>query len=356
MQGIFFEMQKQTIDSIDILPASKSEEIMEEIKQFWGLKDKFKQHGFLHKRGILVHGPQGTGKTTALNLAVREIIHLGGIAVFSRRPHDLIGGLNIIREVEPDRPIVVLIEDLDDLIRYDEEEVLALLDGESQIENVVFIATTNYIEKLPQRIVNRPSRFDAIIEIGLPDESIRSAFLMNKIHTTEGPNGEDLVALTEGFSISHIKELIIGVYCQDRPVEMVINKLRTMNGGDVAMLHEKSDNSPRLMRQAEVKAYAKSKEIIGNIQKSGTIPQWDSNEGDFLRRAIAAEADAINLYLKQAEKSQSEFIKKGLTHLAEEEKVHLSELQMMLEQIDVGQVIAKEEARAHVSEMNKEVE
>ena len=160
-------------------------------------------------------------------------MNLGGIAVYGNNPELLKEGLKIIREVELDRPIIIIIEDIDKIMkRHYEEEMLAVLDGECQVENVVYVATTNYIEDLPPRVVNRPSRFDCVIKIDLPSDNIREQFLIHKNGTSKGPNGEDLVALTKGFSISHIKELIIGVYCQQKPVMEVISKLRKMNDGD----------------------------------------------------------------------------------------------------------------------------
>ena len=348
MQGLQFLHKAINTDDIDILPESKSEEIIEEITQFWNLKDDFKKHGFLHKRGILVHGPQGTGKTTAVNLTIKEIIKLGGIAVFYSDPSTLTEGLNIIREVEPDRPIVVIIEDIDKSMRYGEEEVLAILDGESQIENVVYVATTNYIEKLPPRIINRPSRFDCVIEIGLPDENIRASYLNNKIKTTIGPDGENLVELTEGFSISHIKELIIGVYCQKKPIIEVVNKLKSMNGED---FEDKEDNYPRdnYPKRNTAMIANKSNDNL-DVEKSANLPQWDNDDLDFIRRAIAAESDAINLYENQSEKAKDEKIKNVLLHIAKEEKIHLSELQQLLEIYDNEQKEVKKEAKKDIEE------
>src|SRR5258705_13886621 len=73
----------------------------------------------------------------------------------------------IFRVIEKDRPLVIIFEDIENLCTGGSTETLLLnvLDGLDQLENVVYLATTNYIEKLKERIMNRPSRFDRRIYV-----------------------------------------------------------------------------------------------------------------------------------------------------------------------------------------------
>lgn len=47
---------------------------METIYKFWDRESKFKEYGFVYKRGILLYGPPGTGKTSIINLISDELI------------------------------------------------------------------------------------------------------------------------------------------------------------------------------------------------------------------------------------------------------------------------------------------
>jgi len=230
-RGIYFSPKPVNIDELLVLPDSASEEIIENIEHFWDKEQTFRELGFLWKRGVLLYGPAGSGKTSTLQLIIKNVIDRDGIAVFVKEPKLTASGLEILRRIEPTRPVVVLVEDIDALQReYGESDLLAMLDGDLQIDNVVFIATTNYPEKLDKRLVNRPSRFDIVRKIGMPTADARAVYLAARnAHLLE--NEEEFarwVDETEDFSIAHIKELIVSVEALGQGFEETIIRLRVM--------------------------------------------------------------------------------------------------------------------------------
>lgn len=137
--------------------------------------------------------------------------------------------LSKMREIEPNRPIIVIWEDLDTVIyRYGEDKVLALLDGELQIDNVIFIATTNYPEQLDGRITNRPSRFDKVLEVGMPSKEARVLYLKKKLPKETEERIEHLAEATKEFSVAHLRELIVALYCLKQPEAETIERLKKM--------------------------------------------------------------------------------------------------------------------------------
>ena len=135
-------------DNLLELPDGATEQIIQEFQTFWSIGDEFRKRGFLCKRGFLLWGPPGSGKTSCVQMLVKRLAgDLNGVTLFLDRPDNAAAGLSMLRHIEPHRPLIAIMEDLDALIeKYGENEYLALLDGEAQVDNVVFLATTNYPE------------------------------------------------------------------------------------------------------------------------------------------------------------------------------------------------------------------
>ena len=55
---------------------------------------------------------------------------------------------------------------------------------------------------------------------------------------------------------------------------------------------------------------------------------------EILRQAIMAEYDAVNLYEQMAKSTKNEKVKKALLHVSQEEKVHIGEFEVLLDEID----------------------
>jgi len=233
-KGIFFTRKEINLDKLLVLPDSKAERVLASIDHFWSCEAKFREHGFLWKRGIILWGPPGSGKTALCQQLSAQIVNKGGISVYLSEPKFTAEGLRVLRLIEPNRPIVVMIEDIDAIVeRNGESNLLALLDGELQINNVLFIATTNYPEKLDKRLVNRPSRFDEIIRIGMPSAAAREQYLKFKVpRLARLENVEELKLWVDGtkeFSIAHLREVIISVECMGNDLNKTLKRLIRMN-------------------------------------------------------------------------------------------------------------------------------
>ena len=209
--NLLFSEIKLNTDNLYLLPRSTTDTVMQEIQDFWTKKDAFKKYGFLFKRGVLLYGPPGTGKTSLINLVVAEAAKLDAICLRMGSPGMAKIGMQTLREAYADRPIIVFIEDIDRWASHSEEELLSLLDGSDQVDNVVFIATTNYLSSLPARIVNRPSRFDRRIEVGAPSVETKVLFFENLSKEPGREEWTEWAQKTEGLSFAHLKEIFIAV-------------------------------------------------------------------------------------------------------------------------------------------------
>lgn len=227
--GAYFQPKALVTDALVKFPDTKSDMILEEIDRFWKLRERYQKFGLSHKRGILLWGPAGGGKTSTIAIAAEDMVKKGGVVLLADIPQVLKVLLRELRFVEATRPMTVIWEDLDAVIkRHGEAEVLEILDGESQVSGVVYIATTNYPEDLDARIVNRPSRFDRVERIDMPNAEARAIYLKARAGTTTAPDGTDLVAATEGMSIAHLRELVVAIWCFEQPAKEVLARLIAM--------------------------------------------------------------------------------------------------------------------------------
>lgn len=228
--GPILTKQRVETDALLELPDDAGASIIKEFEQFWLIGDKFRERGFLHKRGFLLWGPPGSGKTSTVQLLVKRLINeQNGIVLLLDTPYSAAQCLQMARKIEPKRPMIAIMEDMDALVRkFGENEYLALLDGEAQVDNIVFLATTNYPEHLDRRFVDRPSRFDTIRYIGTPSAAARRLYLNTKEPSLDGAELAAWVDHSEGFSVAHLKEMIIAVKCFGQPIEAVVSRLEEM--------------------------------------------------------------------------------------------------------------------------------
>lgn len=229
-QGPYLEKMKIEIDALLHLPDSTTEKLLTEFAHFWKLKASFDKRGFTFKRGMLMWGPPGSGKTSAV-WQMTQVLVKGhkGVVVFVEEPTLATWCLAALRRIEPDRKIVTVTEDIDAIIRqHGEHALLALLDGENQIENVVHVATTNYPHLLDRRFVDRPSRFDTIMKVGMPSALARETYFKAKEPTLKPEDLDRWVARTDGYSVAHLREVCIAIKCFGQSEESVFERMDAM--------------------------------------------------------------------------------------------------------------------------------
>jgi len=229
--GIYFEKIQVKVEGLLEFPDANTHRVIVEIQKFWDSRDKFEEHHLTYKRGIILWGPAGGGKSSTLQLVCRDVIKRGGIVVKFAHPNIFSSGVRMLREIQPNTPVVVLMEDIDSTLdNYSETDVLNILDGVDRMDNVVFLATTNYPERLGERIMNRPSRFDKRFKVGYPSPAARKLYIE---YLLNGKNIKEVeierwVNDTKDFSIAHLKELFVAVVVLGDEYETALKTLLSM--------------------------------------------------------------------------------------------------------------------------------
>lgn len=217
-------------DGIYILPDMATETVLAEVSKFWGSEQRYRDHNLLYKRGLILWGPPGGGKTVTVKLLMAELVKRDGIVIVAQNINLTVMCLKAVRRIEPTRNIIVVLEDIDEIINFNgESTVLSMLDGENNIDRVLNLATTNYPERLGARIINRPSRFDRRVMVGMPSPASREAYIIKATKNSLNPvELAKWVIDTKDMSIAHLRELVAAVYCLDQPYLDVIERLQKM--------------------------------------------------------------------------------------------------------------------------------
>ncbi len=225
-----FSARSLNTDELIDFSGSLADRIVTEIDHFWTSGGKFRQLGFLHRRGYLFYGKQGGGKTSLVHRIVARVIEQGHVAFFCQRSYQFAECIKQFRELEPHRPVVCVFEDIDAIIDDDgDSDLLQWLDGSLQIDKAVNIATTNYPERLDPRIIARPRRFDRVVRIDSPDAGLRDAYLARKLPELPGEERRRWVELSAGLTFAALAEMIISVYCLEEDLEDTAARLRKLD-------------------------------------------------------------------------------------------------------------------------------
>ncbi len=187
--------------------------------------DLFERLGIEPPKGVLLHGPPGTGKTWIARAVANEsgasFFSVQGPEIMSKYYGQSEGKLREkFEEAKEQSPSIIFIDELDSIAPKRDDvkgeverrvvaQLLTLMDGLSQRGEIIVIAATNRVDAIDPAL-RRPGRFDREIEIGLPNRDGRTEIL--QIHTRGMPisdnvNLEQLAHLTHGFAGADLESL-----------------------------------------------------------------------------------------------------------------------------------------------------
>lgn len=193
------------------LPEDIKLEIKGLVENFLSSKDFYLKNRIPWKRGILLYGKPGNGKTSI----IRTIM-----SAYNFKPVTIAAGATdeSVREAftyaEEQSPALLYFEDLDSLLEknVDISSFLNLMDGISAKNGLLVLATANNVKKLAANITDRPSRFDRKFEIPLPNAEMAYIYLSrwfgNLISVKKCKELAKYAAKYE-FSYAYLKELYI---------------------------------------------------------------------------------------------------------------------------------------------------
>lgn len=214
---LFRAIQSASFDNL-VLQGNLKQQIREDLEQFFAMRQTYEEYGIPWKRGVLLVGPPGNGKTHTVK-ALINALNIPCLYVKSFRAEYVTDENNIHAVFERARksaPCILVLEDLDSLLTPSNRSFfLNELDGFAANMGIVTLATTNHPERLDPSILDRPSRFDRKYPFEVPEQPERLAYitLWNETLKPSLRFSEEgavkLSELTSGFSFAYLKELFL---------------------------------------------------------------------------------------------------------------------------------------------------
>jgi AAA+ superfamily predicted ATPase len=220
------EIGKVTWDDIVLKPTLLAS-VRATVEGFFSQRDAFQKLGFAWRRGMLLVGPPGTGKTMICKAVAAAMPTLPFLYVRDLREERKKEAIkNIFRRARRLAPCILAFEDLDGLVNNETRTVfLNEVDGFGNNEGLFIIASSNHPEKIDQALLKRPSRFDRVFIIGLPEQAERQAYCLRVLerstlseHIAPALDRRALSAAvaekSDGFTPAYLKEAITAAALQ----------------------------------------------------------------------------------------------------------------------------------------------
>ena len=231
---ILFSKVNVITDDILTLPDPTLNNILLDFQKFWKRRNAYEKYEFIYKRAYLLYGPAGCGKTSLITLLAKELVAKEGIILNINTQNQIElydTAIKSIREIEKNKPIIVIIEDIDGHTNTTiVSHLLNILDGAYQTNNVIIIATTNYPERLEERFSSRPSRFDVRVLLDVPSPDVREFYIKSKLKPEDlaSINLNEWIKSTEGFTLDHLKELILLTFVLENDFNESLARIKEM--------------------------------------------------------------------------------------------------------------------------------
>ncbi len=261
-----------------VLPAETLAAVRRQVVEVARHKRQLLGAGQHLKRGLLLYGPPGVGKTHTVRHLTSSLTGTTVIQLTGKAWHLVAEACSVARTLQP---AMVVIEDVD-LIAEDREmypgphpllfQLLNEMDGLAEDADVVFVLTTNRADLLEPALAARPGRIDQAVELTLPDAAARRQLfeLYRGALEVDDSGVDELLERTGAVTASFVKELLRR--------SAVLSAARTEDTS--APLRVSADDLEEALTELLDTSNAMTRVLLGGPHPSGSRPTGDPSSSD----------------------------------------------------------------------------
>jgi transitional endoplasmic reticulum ATPase len=287
-------VQGASWDEVILNPGMKAN-LIKDVQSFFDNRELYKKLSVPWKRGLILHGVPGNGKTISIKALINELQKRPEpIPSLYVKAFDSCNGKKfsiraIFTQARTMAPCLLIFEDLDSLVEDKTRSYfLNEVDGLESNDGILMVGSTNHLDGLDPAISKRPSRFDRKYHFKIPSEAERTAYcqfwrekVLNSGMVDFPEEMCPIVAkLTEGFSFAYLKELFVIA-------------LLTIARGGVQVEDEKLANEAQ---KPITKAGSEEGKKVGEKEKKRAVPEVEipaELKDNLLLKVLGAEIKAL---------------------------------------------------------------
>jgi SpoVK/Ycf46/Vps4 family AAA+-type ATPase len=202
-----------------VLSEAITELVRRDFELFFTREPWFRKHGLPYRRGYLLYGPAGNGKTSVIRVMAAHP-QIRAYALDLSGP-DASGAevWRLFRTAQRNAPALVILEDLDRIFPRDGlrdatrqntfQALLNNLDGIGTYDGLIVVGTANDPTALDASILRRPGRFDRVVAFALPTGGLRQQYFQKFKIACTGEQMSEAVQESDGLSFAQLREAYI---------------------------------------------------------------------------------------------------------------------------------------------------
>nr|POE94291.1 putative atpase yjob [Quercus suber] len=219
---LWTSVQNASWDDV-ILNEAMKETLISDVTTFFDSRAIYEEYGVPWKRGIILHGTPGCGKTISVKALMNSLQSKDVASLYVKSINTAQGSMqrsvrSIFTQARAMAPCLLIFEDLDSLVGSEVRSYfLNEVDGLEDNNGLLMLGSTNHLDRLDPGIAKRPSRFDRKYHYALPGRRERFLYCQywqHKLAKNSNVDFQDRICdivaeLTEGFSFAYLKELFV---------------------------------------------------------------------------------------------------------------------------------------------------